>query len=172
MIFVFRRGTHSDVENIHNAMIEVHDSVPDKAWFDIKYTTVEWLHEDVNGDGFILLAEDENRNIAGFLVARYPSKSEDNIGNHIHSVSVDAMTVLYITDVAVIPAYRGHGLMRMLLDKAKDLACDNIKYLAATVHPDNIASLHVFTECGYSMVDVAYCGDFGIWVNILLKDII
>lgn len=52
---------------------------------------------------------------------------------------------LFIWQVAVSPAYRGHGLARAMLKHLLDRpACQNVRWLETTVAPDNIASAKLF----------------------------
>jgi L-2,4-diaminobutyric acid acetyltransferase len=52
-------------------------------------------------------------------------------------------STLFVWQVAVDPAYRGHGLARRMLDHLADSGC---RFVEATVTPDNVASDRLFTS--------------------------
>lgn len=76
-----------------------------------------------------VLAETE-QGLAGFVIAYRPPKRPDEV---------------FVWQVGVAPAARGTGLGGRLLDALLAApGCQGVRYLTATVSPDNTASLQLF----------------------------
>lgn len=146
-----RKAKYSDVEPIRNVMELSQNSLEDKSWYYIDGTTVEWLYRHIEDEGFALVVEDEESNIVGFLVVRYPENSDDNLGCYLGNKAEDMCTVVHMETVAVLPEYRGNGLQRKLVERAESMLRSNIKYMMCTVHQENNPSLYSFLKCGYKI---------------------
>jgi L-2,4-diaminobutyric acid acetyltransferase len=71
----------------------------------------------------------DGERLAGFVAAYVPPKRAD---------------VVFVWQIGVDPRYRGQGLARQLLSGLIDQAGGSIRYLEATVTPDNRASQRLF----------------------------
>ena len=147
-----RIGEHSDVQRIREIMEIVHDFLEDKAWYYIDGTTVTWLHNHIDEEGFTLVVENDDFEVVAFLVVRYPRSAPDNLGEYISDIFTETDAVAHMETVAVLPEYRGHQLQVKLLEQAELMLDGGIKYSMCTVHPQNFASLGSFTKCKYKII--------------------
>lgn len=76
-----------------------------------------------------MLAEDQGA-LVGFVIAYRPPARQDEV---------------FVWQVGVAPEARGTGLGGRLLEEVlRAPGCEGVRYLTATVSPDNTASLHLF----------------------------
>lgn len=116
-----------------------YDSLSDKSWF------------AVDPDGFLesdpghLYKAYVDGNIAGILTMAYPGVVYRELCVSEPSADMDI--------AAVLPVYRGKGLMKALLrEAAHDAEKDGIKILFATVHPQNIFSRRAFEAAEFDVI--------------------
>lgn len=70
--------------------------------------------------------------VVGFVTGYVPPEHQDT---------------LFVWQVAVADAYRGHGIARRMLDRLGDeMERRGCRYLTATVTPDNTASMRMFSS--------------------------
>lgn len=83
-------------------------------------------------------------------------------------IDCDPCSSLTFDAVMVLPQWRGYGLQKILLEQCLSLAkTKNIKYIAATVSPDNSHSLNNFIRFGFEIVSTSE--KYGGLVRHLLK---
>ncbi len=114
-------------------------SLEEKSWFAVDPD--EPLGE---GDGYLYMAYSDGVP-CGVLTMAYPGVLAAECGIAAPSADMDI--------AAVLPSFRGNGLMRRMMERAEeDAAADGISLLLATVHPDNAASRHTMEMLGYRPV--------------------
>jgi ribosomal protein S18 acetylase RimI-like enzyme len=106
---------------------------------------LEIIKEKDNG-GEILVAQEEKK-IVGFISLAITTKNDELILKKIN--------VLYISDMVVLPEYRGQGIGTMLLQKAEDLAKQKkIKFLKLIVFAQNVKAKKLYEEFGFTDYEV------------------
>ena len=109
----------------------------------------EWFAIDPDafieqGDGYLYKAYIDGK-AAGILTVAYPGILHKELSLSSPTADMDI--------VAVLPEYRGRGIMSALMERAeRDAITAGIKVLLATVHPDNIPSRHTMEKLGYKEV--------------------
>lgn len=121
---------------------------------------LEYVKDILAGHGFGVVACDENGNIIGNLLVKYPGISDENLGYDVFvkkcdlSLTLDNLNrVLHIDSASVLPAHRGHGLECRMIAYAETLV-DTSKYCYsfATVAPENMASRKSLEKNGYQVM--------------------
>lgn len=147
MKFEIRRARSEDVSGIMRIMEEAKHNPQHPDWFvadDEKY-----IREHLDGDGFAVVAEAADGDIAGFFVVKYPGQ-ENNLGTFLGYSPEQLERTAIMDSAAVAGRYRGHGLQRKMLEAAeKRIDSRHWTYLLCTVHPDNKYSLSNMQRCGY-----------------------
>jgi ribosomal protein S18 acetylase RimI-like enzyme len=154
-MYNIRKATTNDFESIRNIMLTVYDVLEDKAWYYIEDDVKElWLKTQIAHSGFALVAEDDENNneIAGFLIVRFPWNENDNLGIGYYETTDELLKVAHMEDSAVLPDHRGNQLMCRFLYEAEKLLGSNYTHLMATVHPNNYASLNSLVKCGFQIL--------------------
>lgn len=173
MEFQLALAEEKDIDKIDELVQEAgkNSSNPDYFVADDK----DFLMRHIHKEGFTIKALHETE-IAGILVVRIPGLAEDNLG---YDLAFDDETLLqcaHMEIAAVSPKYQGNGLQKEFLKAAECLlkgvdylSKENtvfskftkedsteinsknrkIKWLLATVHPENMASLKSILFCGY-----------------------
>lgn len=142
-----RRAKMEDVRDLVRMMEEAAEAVTDWDWF--VADDADMIEAHIEKEGVILIACVDGKK-AGFFIVRFPGTAEDNLGKDI-GIS-DLEKVAHMESTAVLPAYRGRGVMAKLLLAAEEEAVrEGFRFLCATVHPDNIKSLHNFEKAGFQI---------------------
>jgi ribosomal protein S18 acetylase RimI-like enzyme len=114
---------------------------------------------------------------AGVLLVTFPGDSDENLAGDILGADEDLteifasagsvsenpqkcrqkilMSTAHIETTAVKPEFQGNGLQSKMISAALDYIAanyGNIKYVCATVSPDNTPSLKSFIKCGFNIV--------------------
>ena len=147
MEILIRRATVADVPTIMDIMTAAHQAMKDPS----AYITDDaaYVAEQVQGDGFSLLAHVEGK-AAGFFLVCIPGLAENNLGRYLNFSERRLRRVALMDSVAVLPAFQGIGLMEQMLREAVRLTEAQYSCLLGTVAPDNHASRRSFEKCGFS----------------------
>lgn len=148
MDFIIRKAQLSDIPGLMRVMEETVGTMVHPDWF--VSDGEAHMAAQINGEGFVLLAQALDGIIAGFFQACFPGFSEDNLGRDADLREAELPKVAHMDSVAVLPAYRGHKLQAKLVTAGeKELAALGYRHLLCTVHPDNRYSLSNLTDLGY-----------------------
>ena len=94
------------------------------------------------------------RRLAAFLALRFPKDAADSLFpyavQYAGAAKGDERLCAHMETVAVHPDFYGNGLMKKLLEEGISLAeREGMRYLLATVHPDNRFSRGNFEKAGF-----------------------
>ena len=135
--FQFRRANEEDLPEICRIVKLAGESVPVKEWFEAE--DEEFLAKHIREEGFTLLAK-KNGQTAAIMIVRIPGLAEDNLGE-------------YLKIAVVVPEYQGYGLQYELFCQSEAIVKNKqMRYLMATVHPDNIYSFRNMEKLGMKAV--------------------
>ena len=156
--FVIRKAEVNDAEAIYAVMKKAEEALEDKSLYvcdvlDYVKSHIETASNNVDENGFCVVACNENKKIVGIFIIRYPKKADDNLGKDIELSDTELLKVVHMESTAVLPEYRGNRLQEKMLRYAEGFI-DKKKYhyLMATVSPDNPASYLTFENCGYQLM--------------------
>jgi ribosomal protein S18 acetylase RimI-like enzyme len=144
----FTHARARDVAVVHDVMVRAAaDALPGH----FVVTDLETLTAQM-ASGFTVMAY-LGSSLAGLLHVHFPT----DLGSYAARVGdpFPCRVVAHMDTVAVLPAFRGRGLMRLLLDDAEAHLSRVVPERAAwyaTVHPDNEASRRSFERGGYEPV--------------------
>lgn len=111
---------------------------------------LEIIKEKDSG-GEILVAQEEKK-IVGFISLAITTKNDELILKKINA--------LYISDMVILPKYRGQGIGTMLLQKAEEIAKQKkIKFLKLIVFAQNIKAKKLYEEFGFTDYEVTMIKD-------------
>ena len=128
--FQFRRANEEDLPEICRIVKLAGESVPVKEWFEAE--DEEFLAKHIREEGFTLLAK-KNGQTAAIMIVRIPGLAEE--------IAV------------VVPEYQGYGLQYELFCQSEAIVKNKqMRYLMATVHPDNIYSFRNMEKLGMKTV--------------------
>lgn len=147
----FRPADLADIEAIVRFELDIEKALPHRDMF--ATDGPEFYRDIVQGGGSILLAEDEEGELRGVHVIRYPSvDDEENLGRTLGLAAPDLARVRHLESVFVDPRCRGQKLALRLLQKNILLTEGSGKdILLATVWPGNVASLSHLLSNGYTI---------------------
>lgn len=144
-----RRAERNDELKITSVMEQASHSLPDSSWF--VADDVEFVIRHLEKEGMTLLAFIKEEP-AGYLMIRIPETAEDNLGWDLQLSHDELMCVAHMESIAVLPQFRGLGVAGKLLMQGEEiLRQKGYSNLLATVHPNNLASLHNFEKLGYGI---------------------
>lgn len=142
-----QRAQIKDVADIIYIMEQVVSFISNPSWF--VADDMEFVTRHLENEGFILLAF-IHETPAGFLIIRTPKEALDNLGQDLEMPQEEFMLAAHMESVAVLPQFRGLEVARKLLIHGEErLKQKGYRHLLATVHPDNLASLHNFEKLDY-----------------------
>ncbi len=102
------------------------------ASFPLPWNRDHFLHEIRSPMSFPFVAEDGEGNIAGYICP------------------MQVLDEGQILDVAVLPACRGTGIGRLLVERAlQTFRLQGASYVCLEVRPSNAAAQHLYSECGF-----------------------
>lgn len=168
MQFLIRRASLEDVEQIMDIMREAKASLVQTQWF--VSDDEEYVRNHLENRGFILVAEAEGGEIAGFFLAKKPER-EDNLGIYLGFDEEKLSKVLVMDTTAVALRYRGHHLQsRLYQEVEKQIDRKKYRYLLCTIHPDNRFSLYNMQNNGFVIQKKVLCYG-GLERYILMKEL-
>ena len=125
---------------------------------------------DTDGILYLCRVKDDHE-LAGVFALAFPGFDEENLGRDIGLADDELFFVAHMDIAAVRTSFRGHGIQKMLMQKAeKDASALGFRYLMCTIHPDNAASMKSALSLGYE-VALTKKKYGGLIRNILLKDL-
>lgn len=147
--FSFELASPDEARCIHDLVVIAAEGVPEGQFVVNDLETIErQMHS-----GFTLEAH-QGDDLAGILHVYFPSDDESyakRVGDQHPADEVAHMDI-----AAVLPQFRGHGLLGLLLAEAEAhlRAAEPLRTAwYATVHPDNVASRRSFEVSGYVAVE-------------------
>lgn len=178
-LFTIRRAGMEDLDSVMHLMNEIKAGMEHPEW----YVTDQrpWVERHLEQEGFILVAERDAEELAGFFIVDFPAKRSckaepqntgttagaagtgsgavpndapgENLGIEIRLNEQELNLVAHMDSAAVSPKYRGYHLQSILLEAVeRELEDRPEQYFLCTVHPDNHASLHTMQRHGYVIV--------------------
>lgn len=166
--FNIRTAKDDDVQLIYDCMRSVYNGLEDKSMFVCE--DIEYVKRNISKHGFTLIADADDGRTAGIFIFEYPGRSIDNLGRDIGLSGEELDRVVHMDTVAVLPQYRGNGLLKRMLNAAEQMIDKNrYVYFMATAAPHNKASLNSFIESGYRIMKTV--GKYGGFTRaVLLKE--
>lgn len=147
--FIIRKANGLDLKRIMEIMNTVQNSIKQKEWF--VPDNEEYVYRHLSHDGFIIVAEREDK-ICGFFLVHIPGKGHENMGYDINLPPNKLEKVAHMDSVAILPEFRGNHLQSLLLKQAECiLKSKGFTCFLATVHPENKYSLQNFLSSGYGV---------------------
>lgn len=145
--FVIERAVKNQAEEIYFVMQSVYRELEDKTLF--AADNFEFVRKHIEKNGFILTATCGG-DIAAYLLVRLPGEEPDNLGYDLGFDRKSLMLTAHYESAAVLRRYRGKSLQAKLFCAAEPiLKAEGIRHIAATVSPDNAASIKSFEKCGF-----------------------
>lgn len=146
--FSIESAARDEAKLIHDLIVEAAGSASPGQFY---VNDLETLEHQMDS-GFTLKGY-AGQSLAGILHVHYPEPSQshaERVGDQFGTVDVAHMDI-----AAVLPKFRGYGLMELLLIHAEEqLEMNGQRFaLYATVAPDNGPSIRSFEFCGYEKVD-------------------
>lgn len=171
MNFTIKKASFEMYTDIVALIRSVYNSMEQKEWYaaDNDEYTLEMLLSG-KGTAFVAL-EEKTAALAAVFMVTYPGNSSENLGLDIGLPNDVLSMVAHIDSVAVLPAYRGHGLQKQLMQHAEALLEESgYHYLCCTVHPDNCYSLNSALSLGYKVMTT--CEKYSGYLRaVLMKEI-
>lgn len=170
MEVLIKEATIKDIDEILKLKKDIWDKLENKEWYVIDGTNRDFLNRELQNDGLILKAINNNK-IVGFLIIRNCLKKDNSIIQKLHFENKADMCI-ELSNGAVDSEYRGNNLYIEMAKKAEEIMINryNKKYILATVHPDNMASLKSLLKIGYKIICKSKMYD-NLDRYILLKDL-
>ena len=152
MKFLIKEATINDIDEILNLKKDIWDKLENKEWYVIDGTNREFLKTELENNGLILKAIHNNK-IIGFLIIHNFLKKDSAIIQKLHFENKVDMCI-ELSNGAVDSEYRGNNLYIEMAQKAEKIIINryNKKYILATVHPNNMASLKSLLQIGYKTI--------------------
>lgn len=108
-----------------------------------------FIRRHIKDQGFTELAECDGGAV-GFLIVHIPGDGPENLGRDAGLPDRELPFTAHMESAAVLPAYRGHGIQRMLMMEAeKELRRRGFHYAVGTVSPKNPYSMENCLKLGY-----------------------
>jgi ribosomal protein S18 acetylase RimI-like enzyme len=155
MEFRIRKAVPDDVTEIMQIMDEAKNDSTHPDWF--VPDDEAYIRAHLSGAGFIIVAETQAGELAGFFVVKVPQPQE-NLGNYLGFDKEQLDRVLIMDSAAVAAAYRGNRLQqKMLLAAEQIIDRSRFSYLMCTIHPKNRYSLENMQANGYEIMTTVKC---------------
>ena len=95
----------------------------------------------------------KNGQTAAIMIVRIPGLAEDNLGEYLKISREEMKRVAHLEIAVVVPEYQGYGLQYELFCQSEAIVKNKqMRYLMATVHPDNIYSFRNMEKLGKKAV--------------------
>lgn len=167
MNFNIRRARPGDVPKIMEIMKEAKEDQSHPQWF--VADEEPYVREHLDTKGFVVVAETEEKELAGFFLIKYPD-DQDHLGDFLHFSREKKEKTVIMDSAVVARKFRGNGLQGKMLEGAEAfLDPQKYPYRMCTVHPQNQYSLQNMRKHGYEVMDTVTCYG-GLPRHILLKD--
>ncbi len=145
-----RRLTSADMDAILSMQERVKRALPRTEW--LAYTTEDQFRHIFQGGGYGIGLFDEEESLLGAWVLYYPFERDDNLAAVL---GLPRGSVAHYELAMLDESLRGRGIHRQMVEKLTEIAAQDGRFthIAATAHPDNLASVRGFTGNGYGIVD-------------------
>ena len=152
MKFQIKEATIKDVDEILKLKKDIWEKLENKEWYVIDGTNKEFLNRELENNGLILKAISNNK-IVGFLIISNYLKKDSFIIQKLHFEDKTDMCI-ELSNGAVDIKYRGNNLYIEMAKMAEEIIINryNKKYILATVHPNNMASLNSLLKIEYKII--------------------
>lgn len=152
MEILIEEATINDIDTIIQLKKDIWDNLENKAWYVIKGTNQKFLKKELENNGLILKAINGDE-IVGFLIMCNTLTKESSIIQKLH-LENEVNMCIELSNSAVDMKYRGNNLYIKMAKKAEEIIKNryNKKYILATVHPDNMASLKSLQKIDYKII--------------------
>lgn len=144
-----RALTALDIGAVLALQTRVHRAMPHQDWLaEMPHEPFEYM---LTGGGLGMGVFDGERLVGAWLLY-YPFDREDNLAQPL---GLPSHTVAHFELALLEGQYRGRGLHLRMVQRLVREAQINTDFdvLAATVHPQNTASLGAFLKCGFEVFD-------------------
>jgi ribosomal protein S18 acetylase RimI-like enzyme len=164
LTFSIKPASVADTADFHGVMQASYDNLENKELYvcDDADFVRDVLADKNKGFGLMACADGrlsdcegekpaQHSEAAGVLLVTFPGDSEENLAGDILG---DPLSTAHIETTAVKPEFQGNGLQsKMILASLDYIATNysNIRYVCATVSPDNAPSLKSFIKCGFNI---------------------
>lgn len=138
-----------DIDAILAMQSEMHNTIAQPDWLvDTSREQFEYIFSG-GGYGIGLFEGDE---LLGAWVLYYPFARPDALSG---VMQLEEGKTAHFELAMLSPRLRGRGLHRQMVERLTRHAAQDGRFdgIAATAHPDNLASVRGFTGCGYSIFD-------------------
>ncbi len=155
MEFQIEKAVPADYQLFADIILTVWEQMEEKSWYvadnaDYTYQALSSGH----GLGYKAV-ETGTGTVSAIFLAVIPGMDEKNLGRDVGMAESELPFIAHMDSAAVLPAYRGFGLQKRLMEAAEaDLKARGIHYLMCTVHPDNQFSLNNVLRQGYEILTV------------------
>ncbi len=149
--FLIRRAAASDIEGIMRVM-ETAKKLAAFGWF--ISDDRDYVEEHIEKKGFIVTAQTEKGETAGFFMVDFPGETKRNLGSYLGLQGKELNQVVHMDSAAVLPKYRGNHLQELMMKEAEKILDDKkqYRYRMGTVHPENSYSLNNIKKRGYTIL--------------------
>jgi ribosomal protein S18 acetylase RimI-like enzyme len=171
LTFSIKPANVADTADFHGVMQEAYDNLENKELYvcDDEDFVRNVLADKNKGFGLMARVDGgisdsagektaQHSEAAGVLLVTFPGDSEENLAGDIlgadGKLTEILMSTAHIETTAVKPEFQGNGLQSKMISAALDYIAanySNIKYVCATVSPDNAPSLKSFIKCGFNI---------------------
>lgn len=136
-MLLIKKITQDDIKNVVTLQKEIISSLKEKTWFYPACSNE--LEEIINYTGHAIgLYFDES--LIGYATIVYCSKN-DQLSKMYGISNKQKPLAAILDDVAILSRYRGKQYQLLLWNYIALHFCSKTKFLLASIHPDNIASL-------------------------------
>lgn len=147
---IIKKAKIEDAEQMHLIMKNVYNELDDQSLF--VCDDLDFVRQHIENEGLAVVAKNENDQIVGCSIVRYPGESDDNLGRDLGLAEDDWSRVVHMESCVVLPQYRGNNLQYKMLKYAEKLIDTSKKNIfLATVSPENPSSYKSFEKNGYSL---------------------
>ncbi len=147
---IIKKAKIEDAEQMHLIMKNVYNELDDQSLY--VCDDLDFVRQHIENEGLAVVTKNENDQIVGCFIVRYPGKSDDNLGRDLELAEDDWSRVVHMESCVVLPQYRGNNLQYKMLKYAENLIDTSKKNIfLATVSPENPSSYKSFEKNGYSL---------------------
>ena len=162
---IIRKAVPQDAPAIYEIMTSAVRNLQKRDWF--LDDDLDFIQRHINSsEGYTLVCTADGKT-AGFLIIRRPGLEKFNLGYHLGLSDEELLNTAHMESSAVLPTYRGLGIMKKLLSEAVELEKKNgTRYLMVTVHPDNLYSVNNLKAVGFKLHSTQK--KYGDWVRSIM----
>lgn len=152
--FIFSRALPQDIPEAIQLMDLVASQLEHKEFFAVNGEDGEWFLRELDRGGYGVCVRNPEQELVGFCFIYVPGDHPDNLGIDLKLPEREHSLVCHAEFAFVRPDSRGHGLEYRMLRMARSMEeSRRFSCMAATVHPDNTASVKSLQKAGFHIVD-------------------